>query len=268
MLEVGGVVDAGCQQDHVRRVAGPRAERRERVVKLCGVVVDRQDVRGLEQFRPDALDDHAVLEHVTHARGHAQVVFEHVDRAVTIAYEIRAADVRPDTVSGLHADALLAEVDRLGEDFGGKNAVPDDLLLAVDVLDEVVQRRDPLFQAALGLLPFLLRNDARDDVERPRSVEHLAFGINREGDAHDLDCQISRKAAVGEVLLGKAGEIVEQAFRHGTRLAVAFEQLVVHAVAAILAPIESHARSGSLGFWATPTAASRQRCIDLVRSCL
>ena len=241
MLEVRGVVDARGQQHDVRRITRTRADRHQRVVELGGVVVDRQDVRGVEQFRPDALDDRAVLQHVRDTGRHPQVVFEHIQGAVAIANQIGAADVRPDAVLRRDADALLTEVHRLGEDLGREDAVLDDLLLAVQILDEVVQRGDALLQAAFGLLPFLLWNDSRNDVERPGAVDILAFGIDREGDAHDLDRQIGRQAAIGEILLRQALQVLDEATGGGSCEAGVVEEFVVGGVASILAPVECHA---------------------------
>src|SRR5690606_33971247 len=104
-----------------------------------------------------------------------------------IADQIRAADMRPDAVARLHADALRTEVHRLLEQRRREDPVADDLLLAVDVLDEMVERLHALLEAGLGARPLAAGDRARNHVEGPRAVDVAAFGVDREGHAHDLD---------------------------------------------------------------------------------
>jgi hypothetical protein len=63
----------------------------------------------------------------------------------------------------------------------------EDLLVVVDVVDEAVERRDALAQAALHLAPLGARDHARDQVERDQALGAgavLVLGaVDGEGDA-------------------------------------------------------------------------------------
>ena len=74
-----------------------------------GIVDHRPHVRGFEQPGKAAFHDEPVLQHVGHARRAAEVVLQHVDRAVFVADQIGAGDVAPDAARRIQADALLAK---------------------------------------------------------------------------------------------------------------------------------------------------------------
>ena len=71
-----------------------------------------------------------------------------------------------------------------------------DLALVIQVVDEEIQRRQPLHQAGGDAVPFLRGDDPRNDVEGPGAVDVLAFAVDREGDAHLDD------GALGSFLAG------------------------------------------------------------------
>src|SRR6185369_6138984 len=146
------------------------AQRDQHVVELRRVVVHWQDGRALEQFGEHAFHHLAVLEHVRHAGGHAQVVLEHVHRAVLVADQVRAADVRPGTERWFDAPDGRAEVLGRLDDGRRHHSILDELLPVVDIVDEQVQRRGALPETRLDLLPFLARDGAWNDVEWPGAV--------------------------------------------------------------------------------------------------
>ncbi len=153
----------------------------------------------LEHLGEHLLRDHAVLEHVRHARRHAQVVLEHVDRAVAVAHEIRAADVGPHAVRRFAADAGRQEIRGRRDDVVGHDAVVDDAPVVIQVVDEVVERLQALNQAALDARPLGCLDRARNHVERPGAVDVLAFGVDREGDAHLDDGALRVGLPLGEL---------------------------------------------------------------------
>ena len=73
---------------------------------------------------------------------------------------------------------LLAEDQLVGQD-----AVLQALLLGVDVGEEEVEGGDALDQALFELLPFVVRNHARDEVEGQYAFGALVVAVDREGDA-------------------------------------------------------------------------------------
>ena len=66
--------------------------------------------------------------------------------------------------------AARAKCERLAISDQGDDAGLDDLALVVDVGDELVQRADPLGEAALELAPLVGGDDPRHEVERERAV--------------------------------------------------------------------------------------------------
>ena len=257
MLEIGGVVDAGRQQHDERHLARPGREARERLVQLGRIVVDRQDGRRLEQLGEDSLGHHPVLDHVRDAGRHAQVVLEHVERAVAVAHEIRAADVRPHAAFRLHARALRPVVPRIGQQLLRKDAVLDDLLIGVDVLDEAVERHHALLQSRLGPFPLRPRDDAREDVEGPGPVDVSTVRIDREGDAHRLDRQLGGEAPRRELRGGETGQVLHQRTGRGPRLSRFLQELVERG-----RTVESPVHGGGLQ---TPRRSSVEGCSGSTR---
>ena len=109
VLEVGRVVKARRQQGDARRMDPGVHQRLQRVEQAAAIVVDRPDAGPLEDLRKRLLHQLAVLQHVRHARGAAQVVFEHVEPAVAVADQVGAGDVAPDALGRIEADALPAK---------------------------------------------------------------------------------------------------------------------------------------------------------------
>ena len=125
----------------------------QRVEQAAAVVVDRADRRELEELRKRLLHELPILQHVRHAGRAAQIVFEHVVLAVAVANQVGARDVAPDAARRIEADALLAEAGGGGDDVLGNDAVANNLLIVVDVVDEQVERGDPLLAGRARAIP-------------------------------------------------------------------------------------------------------------------
>jgi hypothetical protein len=108
----------------------------------------------LEQLGKDSLGDLPVLDHVGDAGWHAQVVLEHVDDAVTVANEITAADVGPDSVRGRDTAAGLQEIAGFQDQPGRNNSLLENLLVIVDIVDEEIECREALLESILDAPPF------------------------------------------------------------------------------------------------------------------
>ena len=90
----------------------------------------------------------------------------------------------PHAAGRLQAEALL-EIARCREDqIGGHDAVFDDSLFVVDVVDETIQREDPLPQSTLDHLEFGPIDDAGHDVEGPDFFRARLVAIHGERDPH------------------------------------------------------------------------------------
>ena len=128
--------------------------------QLPGVVVDRADAVAREQAGEDALHHLRGSRACRTRRRHAQVVLEHDEAAVLDADQVGAGDRDVDVARHAHAAHLApvvrAAVDQLARD----DAFREDPALVVDVLQEQVERRDPLRQPALDALhsaPVMMR---------------------------------------------------------------------------------------------------------------
>ena len=143
-----------------------------------------------EQVGEDPLGHLAVLQHVRDAGRDPEVVLQHVEGAVGVAHEVTPTDVGPGAGGGVDADALGPEVDRVVEQLLAEHAVGDDLGVVVEVVDEEVERLQPLDQPPGDRGPFLGRDDPRHDVEGPGTVDVLAVGVDGERDAHRSDREL------------------------------------------------------------------------------
>ena len=105
------------------------------------------------------------------------------------AHDVDAGNMRVHVVAhrqALHLGAVLRVAKHLlRRDQPGLN----DALLAVDIVQEHVERVDALLQATFHLVPFRCRNDARNDVERNQTfgaragLRVCAVTIDGKGDA-------------------------------------------------------------------------------------
>ncbi len=106
-------------------------------------------------------------------------------------------------------------------------------LLAVNILQEQIQRHHALGQAALDALPFRMRQDARDQVEGEQALGAPAVAINREGDALNQEREVRQFAALLELRRRHRAELLEQLGIVRPGMAGGGEHLVVKAARVI-----------------------------------
>ena len=181
MLVVGRVVHPRSEQDDVGISHLGRRERPEGVQQQAAVLLDVAHPGAPEQPGHTALQRVAAGEHVAHSRRNPQVVLE--DREPVVGpNEVGAAHGDVGAVRHLHPPHLdpvvLVPVHQLGRD----DAVPDDVALVVDVMEEQVQRPQPLFEAAGHLVPRVAAHEAGQAVNRKDALDGLLVAIDREGD--------------------------------------------------------------------------------------
>ena len=181
----------------------------------------------LKQRRKNALDDVAIFQHVRNAGGHAQIVFQHVHRAVAAAHQVAATDIGPDAVARLNALAGLEVVFRAVDDLRGYDLVLENAALVVKVIDEHVQRGNALHQPCLDLVPFGTGHRARNDVQRPGPIDVVALGINGEADAHVDDRAVHGALTLDQLLRRQCTEILGKACRMRPRRTIPVDELVV-----------------------------------------
>ena len=80
------------------------------------------------------------------------------------------------------------------EDIVGRDdAVLEDLLIVVDVVQEEVERRDALDQPLLDPPPLAVGNDPRHQIKGEDALGSLIVIVDREGDAASHEGQIDRR---------------------------------------------------------------------------
>ena len=192
VLKIGAVVHAGRQHHHHRLCHGGRGAGPQGFQQHVGVMRHGGHRMRAEKLRKKPHHHLAVFQHVGNPRGHTQVVFQHVIHAVALRvggpHDVDAGDVCIDVPGHLHASHLGAVLGVVQHQVGRNNARTQDVLPVVDVMDEAVERRHSLHQAALHLRPFMAGDDAGDQVERNQPLAaRTAFvlgAIHRKRDAH------------------------------------------------------------------------------------
>ena len=240
MLEVGRVVDAGGEHDdrRVGLVGGRRVAQRPQQMRR--VVADRPHPMGGEQVREDPRHRAAVLHHVGHPRRRAQVVLEHPEVALRVADQVDAGDVDAHAVGRDDAHRLAVEVLAGGDQPARDDAVAQDLLLAVDVVEVVLQRLDPLRDAALEPRPLGRRDHPRHQVQRERPLlagQRERDALVDEGAAQRLGPglelggirrgKLGVDALVGPADVALAVEHLVERLRVGAQIVVAVEDALV-----------------------------------------
>jgi hypothetical protein len=146
----------------------------------------------------------------------------------------------PHPARGLRADAGFEEIGGGGDDLFGNDAVADDPALVVQVIDEVVQRGEPLGEPGGNAVPFLRGDDARNDVERPRAIDVAALAVHREGDAHLDDGALGGFLPRFELLRVETGQVARQRRCGLARFARRADEFIVCGPGVVLFPVEFH----------------------------
>ena len=115
--------------------------------------------------------------------------------------------MRVDAAGRLDADHLAHEVARAEQERARDLPVADDPLLAVDVVQEEVERAHPLDQAALEPVPLRAGNHARDQVEREDPLDPLLLSVDREADPLVHERELDRVPPLLELLEAEPAEL-------------------------------------------------------------
>ena len=213
MLEVGGVVDAGCEHDHVRVVDSGRGGIAQGLQQLVRVFADRLHAHRVEELGQGLRHDAPVRDDVADTRGHPHVVFEHAHLAVLVADEVDAGDLDAHTVGRMDARGLAVEVLRARDEGGGQHPVAHTVLATVGVVEEGLERLDALLHALLDPRPLVVGDDARHRVERERAL----FAGEVEGHALRQVRAGERLGAPAQLFLRQSRERLMQLFVRRTR---------------------------------------------------
>ena len=178
-------------------------------------------VRG-EQVREDPRHGPPVLHHVGDPGRRPQVVLEHPEGALRVADQVDARDVDAHAVGRHDAGRLAVEVLARRHQTAWDDAVAQDLLLAVDVVEVHLERLHPLRDALLQPRPLRGRDDPRHQVERERPL----LAGQRERDALVDERAAQRLGAGGEFRGVGRRQFGEDALVRPTHVALGVEHLV------------------------------------------
>ena len=84
------------------------------------------------------------------------------------------------------------------------------LVADVEVVEEPVERGDPLHQPLLEVGPLVGRDDARHEVHRERALDALALAVDGEGDAGLAERGVAHPLPLGQLVRGEAAEPVDE----------------------------------------------------------
>ena len=115
VLKVGRVVDPGREHHHGGIVHVGRCRGTQCLQQFVWVVTHRPHFHGREQLGQGLRHYSPVGDHVTHAAGHAHIVFEHPPAALFIADEVYAGHMNAHAVWRDDAGRLPVEVARGGD---------------------------------------------------------------------------------------------------------------------------------------------------------
>ena len=191
-------------------------------------MIHRKHFADFEGARESPAHHQAVFQHVGDAAGGAGIVFQHqVLARAGIAHQIDAGDVDIDVArhSEPHhfAAEMLAGIDQMARN----DAVFQNPLLPVDVLQIEVERHHALRESALDHVPFGAGDNARHQVEGEEPLRSAAVAVNREGDALNQVGKIGQFAPLFENLERHVGELIVHGGGPRARDSVGQHHLVV-----------------------------------------
>ncbi len=120
----------------MRSVRRRWCDRLQHLEQPAGIFGDRADREPLENRREDTLHHFAVLQHVGDAGRDPEVVLQDVIPAIAVADQVGPGDVAPDAPGRIQTLALLPIRLRGEYHLAGDDAVLEDFLVVVDVVDE------------------------------------------------------------------------------------------------------------------------------------
>ena len=129
-----------------------------------------------------------------------------------VADEVAAADVGPHpelrVACRRHSGTKLTES---SSSSAGNTPSAMTRLVVVQVVDEEVERLEPLHEPALDLRPLLGLDHAGHDIEGPGPVDPLAVGVDGEGDPHRQDVEIGQVTGVARARPARAARAARRA---------------------------------------------------------
>ena len=148
------------------------------------------------------------------------------------------AQIRPGGSMPMHC---FPEVDRVLQQGRRENAVLDDLLVVIQIIDETIECDHALFQAFLYLHPVRLGNNARNDVEWPGAVNRtFLFRIDGKCHAHELDRHFRGDLVFLDFPVAEIAQILAKGGGCITGLARYTNKFVIKPLCLVTTPADCH----------------------------
>src|SRR5215475_8313713 len=151
---------------------------------MTGIIVHRADARGFKNLGERPFEHLAIFQHVRHAGRAAQIIFQDVNLSVAVTHQISARNMAPDAAWRPQAHTGLEKTFGRLDEKGGDNAVVDDVLGLVDIINEEIEGLNALLQPTLNERPIARFHNARDDIEREDALRPSRITVDVERDPH------------------------------------------------------------------------------------
>ena len=132
----------------------------------------------------------AILQHIRDTRGHSQVIFQNILRAITTCNKISATNMGPHLMRWGHAFTLLTIINRTRQYAFWKNTVLNHLLIVIKVINKHIQGFQTLLKTAFSYCPIMTGNHSWNQIHRPNAVNITSLTVNSKRDTKRLHRKI------------------------------------------------------------------------------
>ena len=226
MLEIGRVVDPRREQHHPRSQHSGR-QLFQHVPQPARIIRHRPNPHRGEHLRKRPLHHLPVLEQIGNPGRTPEVVLQNIDLTILVPNQVGAGDVAPDASGRPEAGALRPIGGRTQHDLPRNHAVTQDPLVVIHIVDEQIQRPDPLLQPALNPRPLRGRYDSRHQIEWENPFRTLFVPIDIEGDPQLQKRAFRRVLALRQFTFGQTFDVPDQGPHRFPRSTVFLEELIV-----------------------------------------
>ena len=199
----------------------------QHVEQVARVGIHRPHAHRIENPRKRALQSIAVFQKIRCPRRTAAIVLEHIILAIGPADQIAAANVNVDVRRHIDTAKLRAIVLGLLDVEAWDDAILEDALVVIDVVEKQVERHDPLGEAGLKVLPLARRHDPRDRIERENPLGTAVVVVNIEGDPLTQEIQLGAGLAREEIPRIDVAEAVLQRAAMRPHVTIGGEHFIV-----------------------------------------
>src|SRR6267154_3148184 len=199
-----------CEQGDSGSRNASRGDVLQHLEELLRVMFDRAHTDSFEHRSERPFHRSPILQHVAHSGWTSPIILQNHPFSFVASDQVRATNVDVNILWDLKVDELAPEM------FPGKdirwryNAVLNNFLLVINIVEEKIERGDALGQAPLEMLPLACRYDSWDEIERKNFLRPAGVPINIKGDALAQKCGINRLTTMFELIrFDRAKELAE-----------------------------------------------------------